>query len=237
MEKIICLWSCPRNVSTALMYSFGSREDTSVFDEPLYAHYLKKSKLKHPGREETLKSLECDGEKVIRDIILKPTNQINFHKLMTHFLIDLKLDFLKKVTNILFIREPREIIHSYHKVIPFPTIDDIGVEKQFKLYNHLKKTNNNVIVLDSKDLLLEPEKTLRILCDEIKIPFDKKMLKWEKGPKKEDGVWAKYWYENVHKSSCFKKYKEQEIVLDPINVNVLKEAEKYYKILALKAIK
>ena len=81
MEKIICLWSCPRNVSTALMYSFGSREDTSVFDEPLYAHYLKKSKLKHPGREETLKSLECDGEKVIRDIILKPKNKINFHKL------------------------------------------------------------------------------------------------------------------------------------------------------------
>ena len=86
-------------------------------------------------------------------------------------------------------------------------------------------------------VLLKPEKSLRILCDEIKIPFDKKMLKWEKGPKKEDGVWAKYWYKNVHKSSCFKKYKEQEIVLDPINVNVLKEAEKYYKILALKAIK
>ena len=237
MEKIICLWSCPRNVSTALMYSFRSRKDTDVYDEVLYGHYLSKSKLQHPGRDETLKSLECDGEKVIRDIILKPTNQINFHKLMTHFLIDLKLDFLKKVTNILFIREPREIIHSYHKVIPFPTIDDIGMKKQFKLYNHLKKTNNNVIILDSKDLLLEPEKTLRILCDEIKIPFDKKMLKWEKGPKKEDGVWAKYWYKNVHKSSCFKKYKEQEIVLDPINVNVLKEAEKYYKILALKAIK
>ena len=237
MEKIICLWSCPRNVSTALMYSFRSRKDTDVYDEVLYGHYLSKSKLQHPGRDETLKSLECDGEKVIRDIILKPTNQINFHKLMTHFLIDLKLDFLKKVTNILFIREPREIIHSYHKVIPFPTIDDIGIKKQFKLYNHLKKTNNNVIILDSKDLLLEPEKTLRILCDEIKIPFDKKMLKWEKGPKKEDGVWAKYWYKNVHKSSCFKKYKEQEIVLDPINVNVLKEAVKYYKILALKAIK
>ena len=51
MEKIICLWSCPRNVSTALMYSFGSREDTSIFDEPLYGHYLRKSKLKHPGRK------------------------------------------------------------------------------------------------------------------------------------------------------------------------------------------
>ena len=43
MKKKICLWSCPRNVSTALMYSFRSRPDTMVFDEPLYAHYLKVS--------------------------------------------------------------------------------------------------------------------------------------------------------------------------------------------------
>ncbi len=71
MKKIICLWSRPRNVSTALMYSFRSRKDTNVFDEALYGHYLIKSKLQHPGRHETLKSLECDGEKVIRDIILK----------------------------------------------------------------------------------------------------------------------------------------------------------------------
>ena len=96
MEKIICLWSCPRNVSTALMYSFGSREDTSIFDEPLYGHYLRKSKLKHPGGNEIINSLECDGEIVINDIILKPENNINFHKLMTHFLIDLDLSFLKK---------------------------------------------------------------------------------------------------------------------------------------------
>ena len=237
MKKIICLWSCPRNVSTALMYSFRSRKDTSVFDEALYGHYLIKSKLQHPGRNETLKSLECNGEKVIRDIILKPTNQVNFHKLMTHFLIDLDLDFLKKVTNILFIRNPKEIIYSYHKVIPHPNIDDIGIEKQFLLYNHLKKTNNNVIILDSKDLLLEPEKTLRVLCDQIKIPFDKKMLKWEKGPKSEDGVWAKYWYKNVHQSTSFKKYIENDIVLDSKNIELENKCINYYNILRENSLK
>ena len=39
-SKIISLWSGPRNVSTALMYSFAQRSDTQVIDEPLYAHYL-----------------------------------------------------------------------------------------------------------------------------------------------------------------------------------------------------
>ena len=70
MRKKICLWSCPRNVSTALMYSFIERPDTLVFDEPLYAHYLCVSGAKHPGREDTLISQENDGEKVVQDIIL-----------------------------------------------------------------------------------------------------------------------------------------------------------------------
>ena len=32
------VWSGPRNVSTALMYSFAQRSDTRVVDEPLYAY-------------------------------------------------------------------------------------------------------------------------------------------------------------------------------------------------------
>ena len=71
MNKIICLWSSPRNISTALMYAFAQRIDTIVFDEPLYAHYLKKSNLKHPGRKEILQNLENDGNEVIKKIILQ----------------------------------------------------------------------------------------------------------------------------------------------------------------------
>ena len=63
MNKIICLWSCPRNVSTALMYSFAQRSDTVVFDEPLYAHYLKNSGLNHPARKQVLDAQENDGKK------------------------------------------------------------------------------------------------------------------------------------------------------------------------------
>ena len=91
MNKIICLWSCPRNVSTALMYSFAQRKDTKVFDEALYAHYLKSSGAIHPGREDVLLSQENDGNKVVTDIILKKRESISFHKLMTHFLINIEI--------------------------------------------------------------------------------------------------------------------------------------------------
>ena len=138
MRKKICLWSCPRNVSTALMYSFKERPDTLVFDEPLYAHYLVVSGVKHPGREDTLVSQENDGGRVVKDIILGDYQKHCFFKLMTHFLVNINKDFLQKVTNIIFIRDPKEIIFSYSKVIKSPKMSDIGVKMQFDLFNYLE---------------------------------------------------------------------------------------------------
>lgn len=236
MNKIICLWSCPRNISTALMYSFAQRKDTQVFDEPLYAHYLKISKVNHPAKEEVLRSLENDGNKVVQKVILQKSKKILFHKLMTHFLIDIDTDFLSKVSNIIFIRNPEEIIASYSKVIPSPKLEDIGLKQQYKLYLSLEKQGYVPIVLDSKYLLKNPELMLSKLCDVLEISFDKKMLKWERGARKEDGIWANHWYANVHNSTGFLPYKEKEIKLSVGNLALAKRCKPYYEFLTDKSI-
>jgi hypothetical protein len=218
------------------MYSFGNRYDTEIYDEALYGYYLHKTGLKHPGYSEIINNMEIDYQKVINQIILRPKKDINFHKLMTHFLIDIDLDFLKKVSNIIFIRDPKEIINSYNKVIPNPTIEDIGIKQQFKLYNHLHESNNTPIVLDSSILLKNPKKTLTILCNKLDISYSNKMLKWSKGPKKADGIWAKYWYKNVHRSSGFNNYEIKNIKLNPKNEKLAKDCEKYYNFLFSKSI-
>ena len=236
MNKIICLWSCPRNVSTALMYSFAQREDTCVFDEPLYAHYLKISGANHPAREEVLQSLENDGNKVVQDVILQKSKKILFHKLMTHFLIDIDTAFLSKVYNIILIRNPEEIIASYSKVIPNPKLEDIGVKQQYELYLSLEEQCKRPIVLDSKYLLQNPELILNKLCDILEIPFDEKMLKWGKGARKEDGVWASYWYKNIHNSTGFLPYTKREITLTGSNAELAEECLPYYKFLTTKSL-
>ncbi len=236
MNKIICLWSCPRNISTALMYAFAQRDDTQVFDEPLYAHYLKISGANHPAREEVLQSLENDGNKVVKDVILQKSKKILFHKLMTHFLIDIDTAFLSKVSNIIFIRNPEEIITSYAKVIPNPKLEDIGIKQQYELYLLLEKEGKAPIVLDSEYLLQNPELTLNKLCVILEISFDKKMLKWKKGARKEDGIWANYWYANVHNSTGFLPYAEKEIQLSRSNVALVKKCKPYYVFLTTKSI-
>ena len=237
MATKICLWSSPRNVSTALMYSFAQRSDTTVFDEPLYAHYLKESGVIHPGREEVLLEQENEGNKVVRNVLLKEHNEVSFHKLMTHFLVNIDRSFLSEVTNLLLIRNPSEIISSYAKVIPNPKMEDVGIQMQYELYHQLKEQNQLAAVLDAKELLKNPKLALQQLCDNINIPFQDKMLSWEVGAREEDGCWAKYWYSNVHQSTGFIPYQDRETNLKGSDLELAKACQPYYDFLYEQSIK
>ncbi|MGI8949969.1 MAG: hypothetical protein ACR2FN_00145 [Chitinophagaceae bacterium] len=236
--KRICLWSSPRNISTALMYSFAQRPDTIVFDEPLYAHYLRVTNADHPGKKEILESQEQHGEKIIQEIILKNYEKpIVFFKQMTHHLVELNEDFLNKVSNIIFIRDPKQIISSYAQVRSNVTMQDIGIKNQWELFNKLNDQFLHPIVLDSNEILKAPEKTLINLCDALEIKFYKEMLHWQAGPKKYDGIWAKYWYQNVHQSTGFEKQKTSERILPDYFEPLYNESKKYYDQLVQHSLK
>ncbi|HRH49343.1 MAG TPA: hypothetical protein PLP23_11380 [Panacibacter sp.] len=234
----ICLWSSPRNISTAMMYSFAQRPDTVVFDEPLYAHYLQVTGVIHPGQEEILQSQENDGDKVVNELILRSFDKsVAFFKQMTHHLVQLNEDFLSQMKNILFIRDPKQIISSYAQVRPDVNMQDIGIEKQWQLYQQLTSNDQHCVVLDSNEILKAPEKVLTELCNAIDIPFYNSMLHWPAGPKSEDGVWAKYWYDNVHQSTGFEKQSTSNRILPEYLEPLYNESKKYYDQLFQHSIK
>lgn len=109
--------SGPRNISTALMYAFAQRPDTTVLDEPFYACYLHKTGIIHPGREDVLKSQPTDEEQVLNDIFKARASGILFIKNMAHHMAILDQSFVGRVTNLFLIRNPRQIIASYADVI------------------------------------------------------------------------------------------------------------------------
>lgn len=206
--KRICLWSGPRNISTALMYSFAQRSDTKVVDEPLYAHYLSESDADeyHPGASDVLQTMENDGVKVVEMMLGPHEKSVVFFKQMTHHLVNLNLSFLKETINIILTRDPRQMLPSYAKEIENPDMQDVGYAKHLELFEFLQKRGDEPIVLQSEKVLKDPSDTLRRLCEAIGIPFDEAMLKWKKGPRPEDGIWAKYWYHTVHNTTGFKPY-------------------------------
>ena len=233
--KRICLWSGPRNISTALMYSFAQRPDTTVFDEPLYGYYLNQTVAKeyHPGAEEVLNKMECDGEKVVDFMMGDFPSEVVFFKNMCHHLLNLDRSFMKDTINLILTRHPAQVITSFSKEIPNPTLLDIGIKTQAELLVELQNRKAIVVVIDSNDLLKSPEKYLNLLCHKLAIPFSANMLSWPKGPKVYDGCWAPHWYKNVHQSTSFQPYEEMSLNV-PAHLNdLLQEAIPYYEQLKL----
>ena len=222
------------------MYSFAQRTDTTVFDEPLYAHYLSKNPAReyHPGAAQVIAEMENDGEKVVSHLILAdhPTPVV-FFKHMTHHLNDLDWGFLDHTVNVLLTRDPREMLPSYGAVIETPTLKDVGYAAHIELLEYLQSRGQTPPVLDSKQVLLNPRKVLLELCERISIPFQKELLQWEAGARPEDGSWAKYWYASVHHSTGFAKYRPKT---DPFPAHLealLAECLPYYEQLSALAIR
>lgn len=226
----VFLWSSPRNISTALMYSFAERPDTQVYDEILYAHYLSHSDAApyHPMSTEILESMENNGKKVIDFMCADSEIPVQFFKNMTHHLLGLSLDFLEAGKNILLTREPREMILSFSKVIPEPSMKDVGYLQQYELLRYLQVHGLEYAVLDSRKLLLNPASQLREICAFSGIPYMATMLDWEAGPREEDGIWAEYWYKNVHKSTGFMEYSAREGELKGALKSLEIECRPYY---------
>ncbi|HET6596477.1 MAG TPA: hypothetical protein VFG81_12700 [Anaerolineales bacterium] len=236
----ICLWSGPRNISTALMYSFAQRDDTVVYDEPLYAHYLSKTPARayHPGAEEVIATMENDGEKVVRDLILgDQPKPVAFFKHMTHQLYNLDRDFLSETVNVLLTRDPVDMLPSYAAQVEKPSLQDVGYKLHIELLRQLQSMGQNPPVLDSQQLLLNPKKVLGELCKRIGIPFQEAMLSWKAGARPEDGSWAKYWYTSVHRSTGFGKYSQKSDPFPEALKPLLEECKPYYKQLSALAIK
>lgn len=206
MTLRLCVWSGPRTISTALMYSFAQRRDTTVVDEPLYAHYLRVTPADayHPGAAEVLRSMDADGNRVVRDVLLgEYETPVVFFKQMTHHLVELDLDFLGHMTNVLLTRDPHDMLRSYAAVVEAPSVADTGYPQSVWLLGELSRRGQDPAVVDSTAALTDPESILRQLCARIGIAFDPGMLSWEAGPRPEDGVWAPHWYAAVHRSTGF----------------------------------
>ncbi len=235
--KRICLWSGPRNISTAVMYAFGQRSDTEIIDEPLYAHYLHVSGAMHPGREAVMASLPIEGAEVIRDIILGACSKsVLFMKQMAHHLVDIDRSFMRKTVNIFLIRDPKEMLPSLTKVIGVPTLKDTGLKTQADLLSELREMGQSPSILDARELLLAPKHVLSTLCDRLGLPFEESMLSWEPGGHPSDGVWAPHWYHNVHLSDGFAPYIPKREPFPQVLENVLSECLPYYEVLRADAI-
>lgn len=225
----ISVWSGPRNVSTAVMYAFRQRRDTVVFDEPLYGHYLATTGVVHPGGDVVLAAMDHDGERVVREVLLgdappagpgtlgfarsgvpgvqPPDRPVRVYKSMAHHIRGLDhVDVVTGMDHVLLTREPADMLRSLAAKIDRPTIDDTGFLEQATLLDTMEERGIAPIVIVAHHLLGDPAGVLGRVCSALRLPYDDGMTAWPAGEKPEDGVWAPYWYESVHRTTGFAPY-------------------------------
>lgn len=221
------------------MYSFNERSDIIVVDEPLYAHYLSVSGADHPGRDDVIAAMNCDGNEVMSELLQRQnalgTRRL-FLKHMAHHLIEIDLSFLDKTQNIFLIRDPRDMLPSLTVQVPHAKLADTGLKRQWQLYEALVSAGQSPLVLDSRELLLDPAGVLAQLCRHIDLAFDDSMLTWKPGPRSADGVWAQHWYHAVHKSRGFSEYQAKDFFPDALRP-LLDECQPWYDLLYAQAIR
>lgn len=193
--------SGPRNVSTALMYSFAQRPGWSVVDEPFYAAYLARTGADHPARDAVLASQPTDPAEVWAGLqnLATPT----YLKNMAHHMDGISLLPAAQWKHILWIRSPRKVIASFAKVVADVQLRDVALREQLDALAQLQSLGSRYVVVDSDGLLANPERGFRALCAALDLEFRPEQLSWPAGPKPYDGVWATHWYAQVHQSCGF----------------------------------
>jgi hypothetical protein len=212
----IAMWSGPRNISTAMMRSWENRPDTVVVDEPLYAAYLARTGIDHPGRDAVLAAQPTDLAAAIGTLSepLPGGASVHYAKHMTHHVDeDMDLDWTLAFRNVALIRDPAEVVSSYVRSREACEPRDIGLLQQAYLVSLWDEAGHPAPIIDAGDFLRAPEPHLRWLCDWLGLDFDERMLAWPAGPRDSDGVWAPHWYAAVQASTGFEPWHPRDLAL------------------------
>ena len=202
----VAMWSGPRNLSTAMMYSFGARADFAVVDEPFYAAYLAMTELTHPMGDQIIASQPTDPQAVVDQLLGPiPGDRPHFYQkhMSQHMIPGIPRDWIAEVTNVFLIRHPARVAASFSAKYDNPTLPEIGFVQQVELYDQLIAQGQTPVVIDSADIRHNPEGMLKRLCAAIGLSWDPAMLSWPRGGHPDDGVWAAHWYGAVHGSTGF----------------------------------
>jgi len=229
----IAMWSGPRNISTAMMYSFGNRPDCFAWDEPFYAFSLKVHGNDHPMRDAIIAGNESDWARLVASCLGPPPDgkQIFYQKHMTHHMLKgFDRAWLLPLTNAFLIRSPERVLASYTKKWADVSLRDIGFVEQAEIFDTVADHLGHApAVIDADDVLADPRRTLTGLCAACSISFDDHMLAWPRGPKSFDGVWAPHWYNTVWDSTGFAPPSRRSVRLEGALARIADAARPYYE--------
>jgi hypothetical protein len=205
MHPIVALWAHPRSLSTAIERIFIERGDFVVMHEPfseLYYMLEGRANAVHADFDATnLASYET-----IRSRITEAARQksVCFKDMCYHCHDHLKKDdsFLRRITNVFLIRDPRQAIASHFAKNPDVTCEEIGYEAQASIFRQVwDLTDKQPLVIDADDLQQDPAGIMETLFRRIGFEHLANAMHWQPGHHEQWDTW-KQWHQEVAESDA-----------------------------------
>ena len=209
-QRNIALWSHPRSISTSVERYFRERGDCWCHHEPfMYFYYLEKHGEPYPGFEP-----DDDRPRQLLDIANMVTTKLDgrnrqkhiFFKDMSYYISDQLSqlrEMMKATVSVFLIRNPKMSLASYSKLDKNFSLEEGGLEAQWKHYQTLISWGIKPLVIDANTISFSPEITMRKICSFVGIPFNKRALSWDSNALPEDWQQTKAWHQSSINSTGF----------------------------------
>lgn len=174
MHPILALWAHPRSLSTVTEKIMRQRGDMTVFHEPFMADYYTHRAPRH------FAMLETGGEtwvdyRVMRDrIVVAAEKQPVFFKDMSFYVsahLNDDPEFCHRCQNLFLIRDPRRALASYLKKDPEFSLEEVGLEAQWRHVQYLKQLGLEPKVVRAEALAVDPRGVLGHVWEWAGVPF------------------------------------------------------------------
>ena len=180
---LLTLWATPRSTSTAFEWMMRQRGDFSCHHEPwnelyYYGEDRVSTRDAHvdatAGHNYRSTWRRLDSERRSENVCVK-----DFVYSVEHALTD---EMLAAMTHTFLIRDPKRVVQGLAQHWPDCTWEEVGFEALHRLF--LRISDRDGVpppVMNSGDLLDDPEGTVRAYCAAVGIDFVVDSLRWEAG--------------------------------------------------------
>ena len=186
-HKILALWATPRSTSTAFEWMMRQRGDFLVEHEPFGEGFYYGEDRRSRRDADVPARPGLDYASVWRSLRAQAARQPLFIKEFPHYIRDRSdADFLSHFRHSFLIRDPAKSLPGIFHKWPDFTLEETGYVEQHALFERITELDGRAPpVMESGDLLRQPEAMVKAYCAAVDIPFIAEALTWDPGTRKE----------------------------------------------------
>ena len=235
LHPIICLWAHPRSMSTAMERVMRERGDFKCFHEPFMYDYYVHRKVEHMPHFDIDPAAPVSFEDIKTMLLEQSQHTPVFIKDMSYYVVPQlfsDMEFARRLTHTFLIRNPVFSILSYFKLDNDVTIEQIGLEAQYRHVIWLQKNlSRHPLILMAEDIRENTRGAITRYWQQLGLEVRRKAFDWNADQTPEDWQQVSGWHANVSSSQGIRKASRENDIKREQEFNRL--AEKHPRLQAL----